>query len=635
MITSILIQRLGFFLYESCLRTLLCIFIFTFSFEEGNSQSYNDSIQQIRNDSVNRVPLIIQSFRADQAHLKNVLDSNYSLLQSSLQKEISLHNFFSPQFRLSNVRYSGQLYDHGINSMNYLLKGFDEYTFLWPNKPIAEISTHRGRAFSNSQASFQDNFEIHLKFAENFRNRLLWNFSYDKENYKGIYANGRQKNSLFTTGIQYTDKNDKIHFNILFLDERHNLENNWGIQSDSVFSNPNYKIRESVPVNITTAKTIISERSIGVNMDIPIFNIGKLWKPVLFLKSFYSEYSYNYTDPNTNSSQAIYQSFWIDTISINHILHQNIWTHSLTIQLLSNDIAMFELGGRYEYQIYDHDTLAVVRNVYQVKASGNYHINKSLELDGDASFKKFEQRLVPDFRVGIKLNNNNNINSKLSVFLKADPIPYIYQKLVLNKKYFWNNDFLNAFIQESGVSISLETKKYVQSRIGASWSTFSNFIYLNLNALPDKQDDINKISFQVFIPVNFKWLHFNSQLNYNKFTPDPANFSGWNSNHQLSLTQSFFKKVVNAEIGASLHVYNYKHKLQFNPIIQLYHAAEIPNELIYSVGMFMHFRVSEFQFLLDVENLDSFWNKQRPTLINRYPFYDFFLKIGIHWRFLN
>lgn len=599
------------------------------------SQTATDSLNQIRLDSISRIPLIIKSFRADEIGLKTVVDSNSTLLPSVEQQGIHLNNYYSPQFHVSNFKDNHRIYDHGINSLNFLWSGFDDYTFIQPTKPYAEISIHRGRAFSNSQAGFSDNFDLHLIFAENFRNRLLWNFSYDKESYLGIYENGRQKNTLFKTGVQYSGKQDKFHLNVVFIDQRHRILNNWGITSDSILTDPNYSVRESSPVNINSAFTNTDEKSIGFNIDFPILNQSEKLKPLLYLKSFFTDYSFNYNDPKANSSQAIYKTFWVDSFVIEHKLYQRIWTNSIGFKLFNTNTIDANLGARYEHVIYDHDTLESKIDVFQLEAGGIYRINENLVLDGSIRLIQFKANYAPDLEFNFKLLNSKYADLKLKAFHNAEPIPYVYRYLVLNKSYHWQNQFDHEFIKESGLAITINAPRISNAELGMSWSNYSNFIYLDTLSYPVTASQIDKINMHCNLPITFNRLKFNSQFNYEVFSPDPGHFSGWNSSHQLSANLSIFKKVVNAEIGATLKLYDYKHKFNFNPIIQLFHASEVPNELIYSVGMFMHFKVSDFQLLIDVDNLDSFWLKERPSLVNAYPFYDFFFKFGLNWKFLN
>lgn len=599
------------------------------------SQTATDSLNQIRLDSLSRIPLIIKSFRADKVLLKTEVDSAQSLLPSIVEQGIHLNNYFSPQFHVSNYKSNKRIYDHGINSLDFMNSGFDDYTFQLPTKPFAEISLHRGRAFSNSQAGFSDNFDLHLIFAENFRNRLLWNFSYDKESYLGIYENGRQKNTLFKTGVQYTGKQDKFHLNVVFIDQRHRILNNWGITSDSILTDPNYSVRESAPVNIKSAFTNTDEKSIGFNIDFPILSHSEKLKPILCLKSFFTDYSFYYNDPKVNASQAIYKSFWINSFAIDHKLYQRIWTNSIGFKLINTNTIDANLGARYEHVIFEHDTLESKIDVFQLEASGIYRINENMVLDGSIRLIQFKATYAPDLKFNFKLLNSKYANLNLSAFHNAEPIPYVYRYLVLNKSYHWQNLFDQEFIKETGFAITINAPKISNAELGISWSNYSNFIYLDTLSYPVTASQISKINIHCNLPITFSRLKFNSQFNYEVFSPDPGHFTGWNSNHQLSVRLSIFKKVVDAEIGATLKLYDYKHKLNFNPIVQLFHASEIPNELIYSAGMFMHFKVSDFQFLIDMDNLDSFWVKKRPSLVNSYPFYDFFFKFGLQWKFLN
>lgn len=621
--------------YRNLLTRFLTGLLYSTSIVVSIQGQESDSLKLSRSDSLAKIPLQILAFAADRAQYKNALDTNASFLLSHRSNEIGLHNFYSPRFRMITDFYNQRIYDHGIHSMNFIREGFDDYQLLLPNKPIAEIATHRGRAFLNSQASFQDNFDIRLIFAENFRNRLLWNFSYDKYSYKGIYSHGLQKNTLFKTCVHYAGKKDQFHLNIIFLDERHRIENNWGIQSDSIFNNSNYDIRESAPINISTAKTNIDEKTIGFNMDFPLFRNSPDFHPVIFIKSYYSDYAFSYSDPTTDSSQVYYQNFWVDSNEINHTLKQKSWINALRFEWPSGKKFHGEMGIRHEVNLFDHDTLETHEDTYQLSANLSYQFSKGLKTKANISLKGVAGHIGTDFSLGVRHSMRDLCEGSLNLFLNSQALPYLYSSFVLNKNYVWHEPLQLDFIKETGVSLQFTWKKRIPIEITLQGSKFDHFVYLDSISQPAKRGNVGRWRVDVSLPFNFKWLRLHSDFHYSAFTPDPAHFSAWRSGHTLSLHSSLFKNVVNAEFGIALQLYDFDYRLNFNPLLQSFYSSNRINEMISSLGAFAHFRVSDFIMKLDFENLETLWKRNRPSLVNSYPFYDFFFRFGLQWKFLN
>jgi hypothetical protein len=153
--------------------------------------------------------------------------------------------------------------------------------------------------------------------------------------------------------------------------------------------------------------------------------------------------------------------------------------------------------------------------------------------------------------------------------------------------------------------------------------------------MPAHIENPGHLKLLINLPLDYKWIHLHSTLNYEHLDPDPANYSGWYSSHQLWFNTSLVKKVMKADFGIKLDYYNYPFLKQFNPVLQLYYTSSISNDPFYSLGIFMHFHVSDFTFIIDVDHLDSYWIKNRPFLVASYPVYDFFFKFGLNWKFLN
>jgi hypothetical protein len=600
-----------------------------------SAQTEADSLRQIQIDSLNRLSLVIHSFYADNSLLQSELDTNKLLITDHEEAAITLNNFYSPSFHLPGRRIKKHIYTDGINSMHYSTRSFDHFQFFNPNKTLAEIALHRVRAFSNSQAGFQDNFDIHLLFARQFRNRVLWNFSYDKDNYKGIYLHDRKKNSLFTTGIHYKSITDRFHLNLIFRDERHTYENNWGVVSDTFLLNSNFSIRESVPVNSVSAGTILFTKTIGGNLDFPLSSATTGFAPHVFIKSFYTNYCYEYSDNDTRHSEHLYRNYWIDSASIKNRLNQKKWTNSFKLNVFPRNQFEAEIGFRSEYTQMDHDTLGHNLFVYNIESHLAYEPNSSIKLSAHGNLTRFEDQLSSSAFATIRYDNMDLISCEFKLFTEAFPIPYIYRKLVLNKTLIWQADYSNEFTRETGLSTSLRLHKYLPLELQASISEFSNFIYFDSLSLPRSMDNIRNVGLKIILPIDFGKLRLDSKFNYDFYNPDQMGITGWNSTHNLSIHTSLFKKVIDARMGLRMKLYNFNNTFRYNPVLTSYQQSDLPNSFIYSAGMFFHFKISDFSLLLDFDNIDSFWLKKRPTLVHSYPLYDFYFSLGIHWRFLN
>lgn len=600
------------------------------------SQSKQDSLNQILKDSIQKIPLSIKVFKAFQSEIKTNIDTNNILLFNQNEGDyiLRLNNYFSPIYFPGNDIWGKRIYDHGIHSLRFNTSDLESFQFILPTKAISEISTHRGRSFTNSQSSFQDNFDLNLMFASPFKNNVLWNFSYDRQIYKGIYSHGKQKNTLFTTGVHYTNSKETFQANVLFLDERHFSEDNWGIISDSVFSDANYKIRESVPVRNNRAETNLFERSIGLNLNYNPKKQFLIFNPSLKYQLAYSLYSYNHTDPETDSLNSFYRAFVIDSF-VNNLLSQKFWSQSMILNLILNDSFYAGIGVRYEHTILDHDTLQNLRNSIQLDILTRMQIFRKFNLDSRFSLLVHKGTITPDASIKAAIIKNPQLALKAELFYNAHPIPYLFSKLVLNKKYFWDHSYNSIYSKEIGIKAHLEIHKLLPSKLYFGISRISNLPYFDSLSLPQTSESINKYGASITIPFKWKWLMLQNQFHYEFYSPDVIHLNGWHSKHQIGLHKTLFKKVVNANLGAVLRLYQYDYKLNFNPIIQSFYTSNTRNELISSVGIFMNFKISEFNFTIDVEHLDSFWKTNRPSVISNYPIYDFFFRMGITWRFLN
>jgi hypothetical protein len=73
-------------------------------------------------------------------------------------------------------------------------------------------------------------------------------------------------------------------------------------------------------------------------------------------------------------------------------------------------------------------------------------------------------------------------------------------------------------------------------------------------------------------------------------------------------------------------------QLQFQAPTGIFYASNIDFKPYMTNGIRLKINVLSFEAHLDFDYLDSFWNGARPTVVQLYPMYDFYLRFGIRWR---
>ncbi len=600
------------------------------------AQQSLDTLKLRTEDSLRNIPLELLKFESANPFVLNKLDSLSSILPiESAESSIELNGNHPSRFWSPNQNYGQRLFDHGYHGLRFNNGPIENYTFISPSKPISEIELKRGRAFANSQASFQDNYDLNLIFASRFKNQVIWNLMYNRQNNKGIYNFNGQKNTLFNTGVAYSNQNNSFASSLIFSDERHRSEDNWGITQDSFLSNSNFKVRESVPVNNTTAISRQFERSLSFHIHYHFPLQHSFFKPAIGVQTVYSLFSYAYKDAGNPLNPELYGLFYVDSFAIQNLL-KNKWFHQkINFQLLESKWIQTSFELQYESNKIDHDSLSqnvstgAFRLLNHINRLGKWPVLTTLSLKTNDNEFAFEGDLET------KLLDTKYLLAQLKLFYHNTAVSYVYQFLNLNQSYFWSNHFETNYNTEFGLRSEIQTKGKLNNHLMVNLSRFSSLVHLDSLSLPLVVKDISYANFSWAIQYKFKKWNVQNQMMLQVYHPDPFRWNGWNSDHSLSYNLNLFKQIVSSEFGVQVKLYQYDYKFRFNPIIQSFYSGTVSNEFIYTLGMFMHFKVSDFKFSIYADHLDLFWNKTHPELIQNYPFYDFFFRFGINWKFIN
>lgn len=595
-----------------------------------------DSLKKLTLDSINKIKLEIIQFDAVNAFEIRSIDSFTSyLVQDKNLNGIQLNTPNPARFWNPTQAYGHRLWDHSLHGLRFENQAIENYRFTSPNKAISEIELQRGRSFTNSQASFQDNYDLHLIFASRFKNQVIWNFSYNRQQNKGIYAFGAQENTLFNTGIFYKNPKESFTSSLVFSDERHGSQDNWGIVNDSNLLDPSYRVRESVPVNNIKASTLQFERAILLNLQYRFTKSDKLINPTISYNGFYSLYAFNYRDSGIPLDTIRYKYFYVDSFSIYNYLHSKLICQKIKLELINHPLFQSAFEYQLDFNKLDHDSLNQQKIVTAISFINQLKFKRLRSINTRLTAIYFDNNIGLNANISSELIQSNWLSGQFMAMHTQSPIPYSYRYLNLNKSYFWEQQYSSPFIKEWAAQLKLSSKGSLNTGFDLKISNYSNYVYFDSTAHPQAASSINKIALQLHLNYSIrKWNTYN-QLLFESFKPDPAHLNGWHSDHTISYNQHIFKKIVQSEFGLQFKLYQYDYKFKFNPILQSFYSSNTPNEFIYNLGLFMHFNISDFRLSLYADQLDSFWNEKRPSLVSNYPIYDFYFRFGITWKFQN
>jgi len=595
---------------------------------------------QLRPDSTEKIPsqprpnLQLLRFPASDPLTPEGLDTGKHLLQMARSPTLAINNAFSPAFTPFDLAPDDRLFFHGFNAARDGKPGTRTYFFLRPNQALTEISTNRWRALGNSQAGFQDNFDLRLLFASNFRHDLLWNFSYDREIYKGIYTHGKQRNTAFTTGLHFGAPGKKFTFNLLFSETGRYREDNWGIASDTLLRQPQYSVREAVPVNNDLALTESNERSFGFNLLYNPSGNNSQRTPLLSLHAHLTTFKLKYSDADITGDSSLYGIYYIDS-SIAMDFRQELGSlglqarvfelksHRLTAKL--NYENQYDLWGipleRREAIALGMEYAATLLPVWQLVTSGR------LSVSGNEIYSAF--RATADGSWMRKMW----IRSSLEYGVR--PPPSLHRMFALNDSIPFPISIEKEKISTLDGSVMLNFELKLKPGVRIHYRHYNQYHYLNTAAQPAANDASALVEVATSLKPSLGPVDLGLEIQYRSLSPDSIGISGWSACGNAAFRWQFLKGKGKSRIGLKATAAKYDQMLAFYPLLQQFHGTGIPGKFAYTTGAFAHFEIQGFRFNLNFENMESLWTSVRPMLVRSYPFYDFSLHMNIVWRFLN
>ena len=611
----------------------ISILLLGYCFQLTAQDRIRDSIK-LREDSIAKIPLMMSvTYSGHTNDISPIPSIDYLISRYDPFGQITLNNYGSPILFNRGIFKLNEHLNHGFGGTSFFHKDIDHFPIYHTNKLYSEVSVSEGKAFGKSQSGLVNNLTADALFTGSYRNNIHWTLIYNRINQLGIYQNSKNLLSSFGTGIQYYSPDQRLGFNICYINNRDLIGHNHGI-IDSIIPKlilTDYGIRESVPSYSATASTSIKNSQYGFHSYYTFNHNTPLFKPTIHLSSAYHSYEHLFADGNISSSGNYYPyALILDTGSIHRIYHQYSWDTKLKLTLNN----YFSLSYGYETNHVSFDSSITEIPIHHLGLEGHlkwygYHFN--------VEYKNKKQQNKNETGISLELVKPFTSLGQFEMrFNQFTHIPsLLFQKFYLQGFLQWDNQFNNVSIQS--FDVKWLSNIFLIPNIDFNLSNIKHLVFFNSQARPVQYNDalryIHLTASKRFNLKHFSTLH---KVDVHSITPNVTGWSAWQSYHDLSINGFIFKKSLDARFGVAALINAPSTQFKYQSYTDQFYPIGSYNEtLVPTINAFLTLRVDEFTAKINFEHIDSFWEKKRPNYIFGYPEYDFFARIILQWKFIN
>jgi hypothetical protein len=502
---------------------------------------------------------------------------------------------------------------------------------------------------------------LNLSFSRAIAPRLHAGLEFFLVNAPGPYLRSKSDNTGVYVATRYSTKNERYAFSAYYLSNKLQIQENGGLEADSIFENNIEADRRILQVNLPDAANVLKHTGFGaehyLNLSRPAdgdrqagsqkqrIHIGRITHRMVYARN-----QILYTDESPEV--AFYSPFGppTDSIASHDSIYQESFRNSLQWSTLgyekhSGDIPFYLYGG-IEHQFINHrlfpnfDTLATGDNkssFSQLKPYAGIQIGlfRSSYFDGHVEYFRGnyaagDLRLNAQWRqyLGTTGRNIGSLFFKLTI-LNQNP-SWLYQRFQSN--YFnWDNDFSKSrYLTFTG---SYELKGF---RAGANLKVLDRHVYLNKLVLPE-QATVTINVLHLFTDLKLKLGKFDiiGSLNYQKSDKDSLlalpDFTG---RLKLSFMQALFNNAATIMPGFSLSYNTPYFANAYMPALRSFYLQDEKKVGGYPyLDLFLGLKLKRTNLYLKYTNIFAFSGNYVYYTVPDYPQRDPFLYFGLSWRF--
>lgn len=631
-----------------------------------------NSLDSNKVDNDTLIPLfnhISSNFNIDTAIIYKWLcdEDNYSIKRVSVDTSLNSFQIINPVFQnsisntfLGNVglAYIPNIYFDRVNGDFLFFNSYNNYLFKSGNVPYYNTK----RPFTNISYKSGSKKEqmLSVTHTQNISKYFNIAINYMLISAEGHYLRQKTKNNSLALSSSFIKDKYSLHAN--FILNKINVFENGGIINDYYITDTVVNAQE-INIKLPESKNNIYGKNVSFIQQYFFDNnsknkfISKLKGSIIYKFNYSSDYKLytddklpNYNDPKDGNVLLNYY---------NNTFNQSLSYDSVYYNKLVNTFG-FKFGGNNKLGINIFYTY-LKSKYYYFNIDTLYNNSRTKNID-DKFFtlsiykkdvKNLSLRVLGKYYFGGYNDNNYMLKYELKKVINKSkkPTTISITGLYNNEKYDyflnnfcsnhfkWNNNFNNK--EENKIKLLYNNIKRGIS-LGVNIYNIKNFVYLNLNAMPQQNSGIVNI-FSVFTDKKITLSKFNllskivcQYSDNDTIIPLPMislyeslyyeNLIKFKSTHGKMFTQIGFDVYYNTKFYAPAYM----------PALALFYLQDEKQIGGYPyIDFFVNFKIKRARIFFKIQHLNSGLIKREYFTTIHYPMNERSIKFGVSWSFYN
>lgn len=518
--------------------------------------------------------------------------------------------------------------------------GFQIYRWEFLDLPYYKSSeahtnlfASQGNSFANATNSSQDNAHFEAEFSKTFEHELNASVFYRKINEEGIYSRDASNHTQFAIRLSQSRSKGKLFWSAAYIRNVFNRQHNGGLDSLTFFEDDAFTVRSTIPIKFEDA---------GLRDEENIFALGLKWKLTssksrsgLFLENLisYGVRNYKYADQSIAEIDSLFAPWINHPFKLRHAWKNNNIQNDFAIRWSSELFPLIKVGVNFANHQLDDEvikanlTYATLNGqlAFDVKDIFKINLESYLELLEEAGDFDLSGSMAFDWKkVGA-------LEAQISLGLQS-PVR-VYEQFSINESPIYNQDLTPIQYFKVGGQLSiLETGL----KIHAHQYVLNDYYYRNRN-LQVTSTDLTSIT-QLGLSSNIKlaFLAIYNEAIFQQADKEVFTVPSWFTRHIIAYQGNIFKNKMWIRAGVEGRFMNQDMYPYFLPMTGEFIPSDQTNsDVSYHVEPFFTTKISKFTFFIKAENLESIWESKPSLNATLYPSFDWMLRFGINWRYID
>jgi hypothetical protein len=466
----------------------------------------------------------------------------------------------------------------------------------------------------------------------------------------GGYPRQKSEDKSMVLKINYFTKNMRYGILTNLLHNGFTVEENGGIQYDSVFEEKIETDPTRITVNLNTSQNKWKENSFRFahyySLTKPADTLSeshrtrKVFQPGSISHNFQiTKKTLTYTDDKIDT--LFYPAVYLDStktkdaVQVNSLENTLAWSNSRDI----NTPVVLTLAVRFQFdkiQYFSHDEALDTTGLNHLFYTARLVMRpfKSLELKGEAElthgdYQKGDTRITAWVSKTLSPRDKQYLLSGTVSFIRKTPS--WYSSHFLSNYFLWDHSFDKEVLLHIGF---MGTLPYIN--VTGNYYHYSNYVYFNSDATPEQADkDMDVFQVRAHSPWHFKRVSLDVWGTYQFVTrTEFLRLPSFTADLSTYYNQELFKGALSTQLGFDLHYQTSYYASAYMPSSRVFYLQDEKklNSLLV-LDIVWKFKVKTARFFLIYHHLNSLFGKHDYYLVPHYPLQDGRIKFGVAWRF--